>query len=405
MTAKRDEGDVPLLSDLMPWSVPAPRPGRGWVMAADAASLRARWDALLRADGLADRERLFRPSRARTLHTAVGQLPGQEIATGRLARLVAGDAPCAEPLRVAHGTYDQLWLLPDHRLIDAARPELWRVADAAQLFAVEQPRVPQDAGPALALSAVLPVGRQGRVRPLYRRPAGTEPNLAPGLLGHLGDRLGHPVTAEDTFAYLAATARHDGGGIAVPLTADPDLWARGMALGRELIRLHTRGAGTGERPRLPGGRRPYVRAALPSRGLPTEFTYDPEEEALLLGEGRISPVPAAAWDAHAGGVRVLEAWLERRTGAVEPGTLEAVRPAAWPQEWTTDLLELITVLALLGELTPEQDRLTTALAASTPVGAAELAAAGVLPVPAAARRPASVLDHQEEGPDGQFALL
>jgi hypothetical protein len=29
----------------------------------------------------------------------------------------------------------------------------------------------------------------------------------------------------------------------------------------------------------------------------------------------------------------------------------------------------------------------------------------VLPVPAAARRPASVLDHHEEGPEGQFALL
>ncbi|MYW12847.1 DNA methyltransferase, partial [Streptomyces sp. SID2563] len=38
-------------------------------------------------------------------------------------------------------------------------------------------------------------------------------------------------------------------------------------------------------------------------------------------------------------------------------------------------------------------------------GEDELRAAGVLPVGAAARRPASVLDHQEEGPDGQFALL
>ncbi|POX38998.1 DNA methyltransferase [Streptomyces sp. Ru73] len=402
MTAKQD---VPLLSDLMPWSVAAPRLGRAWIMAPDAGSLRARWDALLGADGPAERERLFRPSRARTLHTAVGQLPGQATAPGRLARLVRGEAPCPEPVRVRHGTYDQQWLLPDHRLIDAARPELWRVADARQLFAVEQPRVPQDTGPALAVSAVLPVGRQGRVRPLYRRPAGAEPNLAPGLLDHLADRLGRPVTAEDAFGYLAATARHDAGGLAVPLTTDPELWTRGVALGRELIRLHTRGAHTGERPRLPGGRRPYVRAALPARGLPAELAYDPDEEALLIGEGRISPVPAAAWDAHAGGVRVLEAWYERRTGAVEPGTLEAVRPAGWPQEWTTDLLELITVLALLGEAGAEQERLTAAVGDAPPVTAGELTAAGVLPAPAAARRPASVLDHQEEGPDGQFALL
>lgn len=37
--------------------------------------------------------------------------------------------------------------------------------------------------------------------------------------------------------------------------------------------------------------------------------------------------------------------------------------------------------------------------------AAALRAAGVLPPPSACRRPASVLDHQEEGPEGQFMLL
>ena len=40
-----------------------------------------------------------------------------------------------------------------------------------------------------------------------------------------------------------------------------------------------------------------------------------------------------------------------------------------------------------------------------PITPAELREAGVLPVPSAARRPASVLDAQEEGPEGQLALL
>ena len=35
----------------------------------------------------------------------------------------------------------------------------------------------------------------------------------------------------------------------------------------------------------------------------------------------------------------------------------------------------------------------------------DLHEAGILPVPAAARRPASVLDRLEEGPEGQYALL
>ncbi|TXS77862.1 type ISP restriction/modification enzyme, partial [Streptomyces sp. sk2.1] len=118
---------------------------------------------------------------------------------------------------------------------------------------------------------------------------------------------------------------------------------------------------------------------------------------------RISPVPAGAWDFRVGGVRVLELWFGRRaaSGAPDPDGLEAVRPRAWLQEWTSELLELITLLALLDGLRPRQEGLDV----GPPVTAADLRAAGVLPAPAAARRPASVLDHQEEGPDGQFALL
>ncbi|CAM5603750.1 hypothetical protein SANTM175S_08556 [Streptomyces antimycoticus] len=188
-------------------------------------------------------------------------------------------------------------------------------------------------------------------------------------------------------------------------TADPEVWESGVELGRRALWLHTRGAHSGERPRMPGGQRPYVRAALPSSGLPHSLDYAPDEEALLLGEGRISPVPRAAWEFQSGGVRVLETWFEQRTAAREPGTLEAIGPAGWPPAWTSELLELITVLALLAELRPELRALADRLADGALIDAAELREAGVLPVPGAARRPASVLDHHEEGPEGQFALL
>ncbi|SED12019.1 hypothetical protein SAMN05428945_3900 [Streptomyces sp. 2224.1] len=420
MTAKQD---APRLSDLMPWSVAPLRLGRSWVLAPDPATLRARWAALVDAEDAAARERLFRPSRARTLHSAVGQLPGQATATERLYR--AG-GPCPEPVRVTHGPFDQQWLLPDHRLIDGARPELWRVADERQLFVVEWGPVPQVPGPAVVCSALLPdgrspAGRPGRIRPFYRRPGGHEPNLAPGLLTLLGRRLDRPVAPTDLLAWLVASARHSPDGCTVPLTADPELWDRGVALGERLLWLATRGAYApgadgargGERPRMPGGRRPYVRSALPARGLPQEVAYDPAQEALLLGGGRISPVPPGAWDFHASGVRVLEAWLAERTGtaaagtdAPEAGSLAALRPAGWPQEWTSELLELITVLALLSELQPRCEELRRSAEDGGPlVTAGELRAAGILPAPISAHRPASVLDHHEEGPEGQFALL
>ncbi|MEO3764975.1 type ISP restriction/modification enzyme [Streptomyces sp. B5E4] len=398
---------APLLADLMPWGVAPLRLGRGWVMAPDSASLRRRWDALVRAEG-DERDALFRATRARTTHSAVAQLPGRAAGTGRLAR-AAG--PCPEPVRVLHGAYDQQWLIPDNRLIDAARPELWRVADDRQLFAVEAGYgTPEPGGLAVVASALLPdgrspAGRPGRIRPLYRRPRGREPNLAPRLLRWLGRRLGAKVTPEDVFAWTLAAGRATPRGCAVPLTGDAETWQAGVARGRRLLEVQLRGARGGGKPRLPGGRRPYVRAALPAR--PAEVSYDPEEEALLLGEGRISPVPRGAWEFTEGGVPVLEQWVAARLEPAEPGTLAAMRPAAWPQEWTSELLELITVLALLAEAAdPGADEARHPDGSYTAeITAAELHEAGILPAPQSARRPASVLDHHEEGPEGQFALI
>ncbi|MFI1606555.1 type ISP restriction/modification enzyme [Streptomyces griseofuscus] len=379
------DDDAPLLADLMPWSVAPPRPGRAWPTAPDPACLRARWDALLKAE-LPDREALFEPSRARTLHSAVGQLPGRTGGTERLAR---AEGPCAEPVRVLAAPFDEQWLIPDHRLLDAARPELWRVADERQVFLVE---TPDERHPLLA-TGLLPTLRSGRIRPLYRRPAAADPNLAPGLLDHLAARLGVQVTPLDLAAWFLAAARPDR---TVPLTDDAELWSAGLESGRRLLWLLRR---DGDRPKLPGGRRPYVRAPLPPR--PATLHYDPEEEALHLDEGRVSPVPAGAWEYELNGVRVLESWFTARTAPGTPGTLEAIRPTAWLQTWTSELLELITVLALLAEARPQK----ADLAIPSTITATDLRHASVLPPPHSCHLPASVLDHPEEGPEGQFALL
>lgn len=395
----------------MPWAVAPLRLGRGWVMAPEAETLVARWNSLIRAQG-PDREALFGPTRSRTAHSAVGQLPGHPTPT---SPLIGETGPCPAPVRVLHGPFDVQWLIPDHRLVDAARPELWRVADGDhQMYAVEQLALPETPGPPLVFSALLPdghatAGRPGSIRPLYRRPGGLDPNIAPGLLDHLAERLGGAVTPEDFLAWTAVAARRSPAGQAgheVPLTADPALWAEGVQLGRRALWLYTRGARSAEQPRLPGGQRPYVRAALPDApDAPVALQYDPEERALNIAGGRISPVPQAAWEFHAGGTRVLETWFERRTAAAEPGGLEAVRPAVWPRTRTSELLELVTVLALLAGSRPQRRRLAARVAEGRCVSTGELCRAGILPVDGAARRPASVLDHHEEGPNGQYALI
>ncbi|MFF4397873.1 type ISP restriction/modification enzyme [Streptomyces sp. NPDC001480] len=381
--------DAPLLADLMPWSVAPLRPGRAWPTAPDPGSLKARWDALLKAEG-AEREALFEPTRSRTPHSAVGQLPGQSSGTEKLVR---ASGPCPEPVRVLAAPFDEQWLIPDHRLLDTARPELWRVADEHQVFTVETAGDSPALGSPLLATSRMPLLRPGRIRPLYRRPGGEEPNLAPGLTVFLAARLGLSPAPLDVLAWILATARPD---LTVPLTGDAELWARGVRLGHRMLWLMRR---DGERPKLPGGRRPYVRAPLPTR--PLTLHYDRDEETLHVDEGRISPVPPQAWDFEVAGVRVVEQWFATRTDPAEPGTLAAVRPGSWPQAWTSELLELITVLALLAELKPRQEELEPA----APVTATDLREAGVLPAPEWSRRPASVLDHHEEGPEGQFALI
>ncbi|MEU8775951.1 type ISP restriction/modification enzyme [Streptomyces sp. NPDC048606] len=376
----------------MPWAVDGPRLGRDWVVAPDPATLRARWTKLTAAEG-AERERLFRPSRSRKPTSGAAALPGQRSAT---TRFTDDPGPFPEPVRVLRAPFDEQWLLPDQRLIDSARPELWRVRDGHQVFLVETPEP--------LVTAHLPVGRPARIRPLHRRPGGAEPNLAPGLLPLLGSRYGGWVTPEDVLCWILAAGRPGPRGYEVPLAADPERWRAGLELGHRLLTVQLRGARGGEPPRLPGGRRPYVRSALTA--WPRELAYDPETETLSLGDGTVSPVPAGAWEYEVQGVRVLESWLAARSAhrrapeGAEPG-LEALGPAQWPQAWTSELTALVTTLALLRDLAPERAAFTP----GPPLPRDGLAAAGVLPPPRWSRRPASVLDHQEEGPGGQFALL
>ncbi|WP_329370847.1 DNA methyltransferase [Streptomyces sp. NBC_00669] len=412
--------DAPLLHDLMPWSVRPLRIGRGWPMAPEPACLRARWTLLTTAPDDTTRTALLHPTRARGPHTPVAQLPGHHTPTTAIAR---EDGRCPEPVRIQHGPFDQQWLIPDHRLIDVARPELWRIADDRQVFAIEQSPLPDTEEAAVTFCALLPDGRSpagkpALIRPLYRRPGGRDPNLAPGLTPWLASRLGTDLTAEDMLAWIAAVARPGHRGCAVPLPRTPEQWHEGTALGRKSLWLHTRGTRYADPAqgrdtgllRPPGGSRPYVRAPLPARPQPDDLRYDPQERALWIGTGQVAPVAPEAWEATAGGVRVLEAWYGRRVAPGEPGSLEALRPAAWTRATTSELLELISVLTLLAQLREELRDFAARLAAAGvdrtgTAGAVTLRSAGILPVPAARRRPASVLEHHEEGPDGQFALL
>lgn len=402
--------DYPALGDLLPWAVPGVKPNRTWVYAPSADILKRRWSALIAAETRDRRRELFKESRDRTIDSSVEPLPNGHPHTGTIAQ-EAGD--CPPPTRVAYRSFDRQWVIPDNRLFHGPSPELWRANTPNQIFLVEQHAQPFVTGPGIVFSAFVADmdyfnGRGGRILPI--RHAGGAPNVPPLLLALLGDRLGCAVSVEDLVAYIAGTVAHRGftprfaeelvtPGIRVPLTADPELWAEAVALGQQVVWLHTYGEAftdpASDRPqsniRYPAGdpRRPLNATALAADALPDTISHNPATETLQVGTGSFAPVPAAVWEYDVGGMQVVKKWFSYRKanpGGRRSSPLDPIHVDRWPHEWTGELNDLLTVLRRLVELEPEQEELLDRIVAGPQITVADLASADIFPVPDRSRR-------------------
>jgi hypothetical protein len=220
------------------------------------------------------------------------------------------------------------------------------------------------------------------VFPLWRDAAATTPNLAPKLLELLTATYNSPVTAEDFLAYVACVVAHPAyterfqadltqPGLRIPLTAQPNLFARAAELGRRVIWLHTFGEHFADAkagrppgpPRLPKEQAPRIPkdGAIPddADAMPDEIGYDQTRHRLLIGKGFIDNVPPTVWQYEVSGKRVLTQWFSYRKKNRErpiigdrrpPSKLGDIQPDHWLAEYTTELLNVLHVLALLVEL-------------------------------------------------------
>ncbi|MGW3410976.1 type ISP restriction/modification enzyme [Streptomyces sp. NPDC000888] len=411
------EGDdlwtsAPLLRDLMPWSSRGVTPGRVWVYAPDEATLRKRWRIFLGADP-SERRKLFGEARDRTIDSRVTPLAGT---TGYDATPLRQERrPQPDPVQVGYRSFDRQLILPDHRLMVVARPDLWRVRGDHQVFTVEQNAHPVVSGPALVFSALIPDmhyfnGRSGCARPLYRDAQGESPNIAPALLDVLSRRLATPVTPEDFLAYIAGVVSHpsyterfredlEDPGVRIPLTGDVRLWDRAVRLGRRVLWLHTYGdrfvdqaeGRTRETLRLPSGR-PRCAVEIPDteEGMPQALRYEPEEQRLWIGSGCIAPVPPSTREYQVSGMNVLDKWFGYRRK--EPAgkrrlELDHVVARRWSPDWTTELLTLLNILGLLVQEEPAQREVLEAVCSGPLISVQDLTEEGVLPVPRHALKP------------------
>ncbi len=405
----------PTLAEFFGWSSPGVKTHRTWVIGPDFQSLERRWNILRDEKDPERKEHLFHADRDRYINKVVTVDLGTHHV--RSATVTQDNGPIVPPCRYSFRSFDRQWIVPDHRLLSMARSQLWDEYSDKQVYFTAPEDLSPTNGPALTLAGLLPDqhhyhGRGGRVYPLWRDRAATQPNFKPELLQHLAKVFGQTVKAEDVMAYLAAVMAHPAftarfkadlvrPGLHVPLTADAKLFAEAIALGSEVIWLHCYGerftdpaAGRPKQaPRLPKGSAPSIPAggAIPSapEPLPDTMDYDPATRRLKIGKGYVENVTPEMWAYEVSGKQVLWHWFSyRRRDRTRPiigdrrppSPLDSIQPDHWLPEYTSDLLDLLHVLGRLIALEPRQADLLNRICEGPLRSAEELHSAGALAV-------------------------
>ncbi len=423
--------DFPPLKSLFVKSSSGVLSGRTWVVAPDQQTLTRRWNALISETDAARKEVLFHPT---LRHGQLADRHTNKVVpdglTGHDLRkvTVAQDVGVAiAPVRYSYRTLDRQWIIPDNRLLLSARPALWELYSDRQVFLTGLEASSPTAGPAISFAGLMPDydhyrgSFNGRAYPLWADAGATQPNVSAIVLAHLSETFGSTVAGPDLTAYIAALLAHPAftarfasdlkqPGLRVPMTANADLFARAVELGREVVWLHTYGerfddAGAGrpkQAPRLPKEQSPVipVGGAIPGvpEPLPEAMDYDPATRRLTVGKGHIDNVMPEIWAYEVSGKQVVKQWFSYRrrdrTRPVigdrrPPSPLDAIQPDHWLGEYTTDLMNLLHVLGRLVLLEPAQAALLEQILEQPLLGVADLGLA-----------PENDSDSDEDGGDG-----
>ncbi len=412
------------IEDIFVYNGSGVMPGRTWIIAPDQASLAARWDRLIHEKDADEMELLFHPHEGgdrTSTKAATKGLTGHET---RLLPVSKDKAAVIAPTRYGFRSFDRQWIIPDSRLINRQNPALWDFYSSKQIHLTCLERASPTSGPAVTLSHLIPDldhykgSFGGRVFPLWRDAGATIPNVKPALLAYLASVFDCIVGADDVMAYIAGVMAHPAftlrfardlvrPGLRVPITGEQRLFDQAVALGREVIWLHTYGERFSDpaaarpfgAPRLARGQGPIipVDGAIPGppEPLPDTMDYDPATKRLTIGKGSIENVPPAVWDYEVSGKNVLRQWfsyrrLDRSRPIIgerrPPSPLENIQPDHWPYDYTSDLMDLLHVLGRLVSLEPAQSRLLDDILAGPLIDYDVLTAAGALAAPP---RPAS----------------
>jgi hypothetical protein len=399
----------PTLEALFSYNGSGLKAGRTWPIAPDRETLDRRWADLIAETDPVKKERLFHPQLRNEKIAArhINKIVREHLGTIQETPAVSIAASTGKPIRIVRygfRSFDRQWLIADARLINDPRPELWYKHSAKQVYLTALSRTSPTNGPAVTFTAEIPDHDHykgsfgGRVFPLWGDTDAKQTNIQSGLFDVMKATYGKAVAAEDVahpgyITRFAADLKQPG--LRIPITADKALFARAVALGKEVIWLHTFGdrytsnvdqdKRPAKAPRMPEGQIPTI----PAKGtisaleddMPEELRYDEPAQRLYIGTGYIDKVSPAIWAYEVSGKPVLAHWFsyrcrdrsrpiigERR----EPSPLGTLQPAGWLSEYTTELLNVVNVLGRLILLESKQEAVLEEICSGTIISSDDL---------------------------------
>lgn len=397
-SAGTDYSSWPEITDLFPWIHSGSQIKRVWPIAPSKSTLSRRWNALLDVPP-SQRRGLLKETRDRRTTSKVSALLGS-AALKPLSSLSAGTEPEGVE-RYGYRSLDRQWAIADNRVADYPRRPLWDTRSASQIYLTTLTSTKLGAGPAVTATPDVPDlhhfrGSYGAkdVMPLYRDRRAKDPNVTNGLLEVLAEALGAEVEPEHLLAYVygltgtAAFTDHftaelgeAAGPVRIPITADAGLFDEAIALGEELLWLHTWGERFADAQDLPS---PTAQEITPVSGAyPERFKWDASSETLTVGNGSFGPVDRNVWEFEVSGLKVLQSWLGNRMKAgkgKKSSPLDDIRPERWT--FTPELLTLVAILEQTIALTPRAAELLDRVVAG------DLIDPATLPTPTDAERKA-----------------
>lgn len=359
------------LGTIFPWVYSGAKFHRKWPIGTSLEGLAKRWQRLCSAESREEMASLFRETSQKHL-----EVSGQNLLTLQALPSLLEDKVQVTPVRYGYRSFDRQYALPDSRVNDRPRQQLWDSYSDDQLFLVTLTAAELGNGPAVTLSPYVPdmgffKNRGAKdIHPLYRSAGTSQPNISASLRAALNDSYGREVEPFEVAAYvvgllgtsayterfadeLAESVAH------VPFTADADLFAAVVDFGRSIIFEQTwgeRGAKLNQFGQPVGQRfkgAATIAVPTPESDYPESWSYDADSQQLFVGGGRFDNVSPAVANFEVSGMSVVGSWLGYRMktpAGKSSSPLDKIQADTWQHDG--ELLELLWQLEFMVNAEP-----------------------------------------------------